>query len=51
LLAVSQDILRIGRRKYLEEGLGALVSFDEVFHNLANEGEVSPDVSHRHLPH
>jgi hypothetical protein len=40
----SQDVLRAGRRRYLEEGLGAIVSFDEIYHNLAGEGEVSPDV-------
>ncbi len=44
LLAITQDILRAGRRKYLDEGLGALVSFDELYHNLAGEGEISPDV-------
>ncbi len=44
LLAISQDILRAGRRNYLDEGVGALVSFDEVYHNLVGEGEVSPDV-------
>ena len=44
LLAITQDILRGGRRKYLECGLGEVVSFDELYHNLAGEGEVSPDV-------
>lgn len=44
LLAITQDILRDGRRKYLQEPVGQLVSFDEVYHNLAGEGEVSPDV-------
>lgn len=44
LLAITQDILRAGRRKYLDEGLGALVSFDELFANLAGEGEITPDV-------
>ena len=44
LLAISQDILRDGRRKYINEAVGQLVSFDEVYHNLAGEGEVSPDV-------
>lgn len=44
LLAVTQDILRIGRRPYLDEPTGALVSFDEVYNNLVNEGEISPDV-------
>jgi len=44
LLAITQDILRAGRRSYLSEGLGALVSFDELYNNLAGEGEVTPDV-------
>ena len=44
LLAITQDILRSGRRNYLEEGVGTLVSFDEVYHNLVGEGEISPDV-------
>ena len=44
LLAITQDILRSGRRPYLDDSLGALVSYDELYHNLAGEGEVSPDV-------
>ena len=44
LLAITQDILRSGRREYLREGIGALVSFDEIYENLSGEGEVSPDV-------
>ncbi|HXG33320.1 MAG TPA: BREX system P-loop protein BrxC [Bryobacteraceae bacterium] len=44
LLAISQDILRVGRRPYLQAEVGELVSFDEVYGNLAGEGEVSPDV-------
>ncbi len=44
LLAITQDILRAGRRRYLDDGLGAIVSFDEVYNNLAGEGEISPDV-------
>jgi hypothetical protein len=44
LLAITQDILRAGRRKYLDEGLGTLVSFDELYNNLSGEGEISPDV-------
>ena len=44
LLAITQDILRAGRRKYLEETTGAIVSFDELYNNLAGEGEISPDV-------
>lgn len=44
LLAITQDILRAGRRQYLAEGVGALVSFDEVYANLVAEGEIAPDV-------
>src|SRR6185437_6510260 len=33
LLAIAQDILRAGRRRYLDEGLGAIVSFDELYNN------------------
>jgi hypothetical protein len=44
LLAITQDILRAGRRPYLQDGVGTLVSFDEVYGNLSGEGEVSPDV-------
>jgi hypothetical protein len=44
LLAITQDILRAGRRSYLGEAVGPVVSFDEVYGNLAGEGEVSPDV-------
>lgn len=44
LLGITQDILRAGRRPYLEEGLGALVSFDEIYNNLVGEGEINPDV-------
>jgi len=44
LLAITQDILRAGRRRYLDEGIGAIVSFDELYCNLAGEGEISPDV-------
>ena len=44
LLAITQDILRAGRRNYLDEAVGALVSFDELYCNLAAEGEISPDV-------
>jgi hypothetical protein len=43
LLAIAQDILTAGRRKYLEATVGEMVSFDEVYNNLA-AGEVSPDV-------
>ena len=44
LLAITQDILRAGRQPYLSEGVGPLVSFDEVYNNLVGEGEISPDV-------
>ncbi len=43
LLAITQDILRSGRREYLKSAVGEMVSFDEVYHNLAGEGEVNPD--------
>lgn len=44
LLAITQDILRAGRRNYLDEAVGVLVSFDELYNNLSGEGEISPDV-------
>lgn len=44
LLAITQDILRSGRRNYLNAGVGEIVSFDEVYNNLAGEGEINPDV-------
>lgn len=44
LLAITQDILRAGRRSYLGEAVGAIVSFDEVYANLVAEGEIAPDV-------
>ncbi len=44
LLAITQDILRSGRRPYLSESIGCVVSFDELYNNLAGEGEISPDV-------
>lgn len=44
LLAITQDILRAGRRPYLRLEVGELVPFDEVYGNLAGEAEVSPDV-------
>ena len=44
LLAITQDVLRAGRRTYLKSEVGEIVSFDEVYANLAGEGEVSPDV-------
>ena len=44
LLAITQDILRAGRRPYLKLEVGELVPFDEVYGNLSGEAEVSPDV-------
>jgi hypothetical protein len=44
LLAITQDILRAGRRPYLKLEVGEMVPLDEVYGNLAGEGEVSPDV-------
>lgn len=44
LLAITQDVLRAGRRNYLQREVGEMVSFDEVYANLAGEAEVSPDV-------
>ncbi|MGK5084115.1 BREX system P-loop protein BrxC [Bdellovibrionota bacterium FG-1] len=44
LLAITQDILRAGRRPYLKLEVGEIVPFDEVYGNLSGEGEVSPDV-------
>src|SRR5207249_10643216 len=43
LLAITQDILRAGRRNYLNAPVGEIVGFDEVYNNLAGEGEVSAD--------
>ncbi|OPY50193.1 MAG: hypothetical protein A4E48_01974 [Methanosaeta sp. PtaU1.Bin060] len=43
LLAITQDILRSGRRRYLDSAVGELVSFDEVYNNLAGEAEVNPE--------
>lgn len=44
LLAITQDVLRAGRRNYLHREVGEMISFDEVYANLSGEGEVSPDV-------
>lgn len=44
LLAITQDIIRAGRRKYLNLGVGEVVSFDEVYSNLADSAETSPDI-------
>jgi len=43
LLAITQDILRAGRRDYLNAAVGEIVSFDEVYGNLSGEAEVNPD--------
>jgi hypothetical protein len=43
LLAIAQDILRIGRRSYLDVPVGEIISFDEIYGNLAG-GEINPDV-------
>jgi hypothetical protein len=43
LIAITQDVLRAGRRDYLKSNVRELVSFDEVYGNLASEGEVTPD--------
>jgi len=44
LLAITQDVLRAGRRPYLELGLGELVCFDEIYANLAGDAEIPPDI-------
>jgi len=44
LLAVTQDVISSGRRQYLDLGVGELVSFDEIYANLAGDAEVPPDV-------
>lgn len=43
LLAITQDVLRAGRRPYLQAEVSEIVSFDEIYGNLAGE-EVHPDV-------
>lgn len=43
LVAISQDILRQGRRCYLEAPVGELVSFDEIYYNLVSNGEIKPE--------
>lgn len=43
LLAVTQDIISSGRREYLDLGVGELVSFDEIYANLAADAEVPPE--------
>jgi hypothetical protein len=44
LLAITQDIIRTGRRPYLDLGVGALITFDEVYENLASDGEINPEI-------
>jgi hypothetical protein len=44
LLAITQDVLRAGRRGFLDADLRTVVSFDEIYEHLVGEGEVSPDV-------
>lgn len=43
LLAITQDIITDGRRKYLQDPVGAVVSFDELYGNLEGN-EINPDV-------
>lgn len=43
LLAITQDIITDGRRKYLQTPVGAVVSFDELYGNLEGN-EINPDV-------
>lgn len=43
LLGIVQDVLRDGRRSYLDQELGVLVSFDEFYNNL-EFSEIKPDV-------
>ncbi|MBD2741890.1 BREX system P-loop protein BrxC [Coleofasciculus sp. FACHB-1120] len=48
LIGITQDILRKGRRTYLDQTVGEIVSFDEIYSNLSIAGdqqvEVTPDV-------
>ncbi|WP_424357125.1 BREX system P-loop protein BrxC [Methanocella sp. MCL-LM] len=44
LIAITQDIMRGGRRKYLDKAVGEIVSFDEVYDNLAKGGEINPEI-------
>ncbi len=44
LLAIAQDVIRAGRRPYLDASVGELVSFDEIYYNLSQEGEISTNV-------
>ena len=43
LLGIVQDVLRDGRRPYLDRDPGVLVSFDEFYFNL-ERSEIKPDV-------
>jgi len=44
LLAITQDVIRAGRRNYLQETVGTSVSFDEIYFNLTQEGEISSEI-------
>jgi hypothetical protein len=44
LLAITQDVIRAGRRNYLQASVGETVSFDEIYYNLLQEGEISADI-------
>ena len=44
LLAITQDVIRAGRRNYLQAPVGESVSFDEIYYNLLQEGEISADI-------
>ena len=44
LLAITQDVIRAGRRNYLQAPVREMVSFDEIYFNLLQEGEISADI-------
>jgi hypothetical protein len=44
LLAITQDVIRAGRRNYLQAPVREMVSFDEIYYNLLQEGEISADI-------
>jgi len=44
LLAITQDVIRAGRRNYLQSPVREMVSFDEIYFNLLQEGEISADI-------
>ena len=44
LLAITQDVIRAGRRNYLQAAVGETVSFDEIYYNLLQEGEISAEI-------